>query len=186
MLAEVTGQNAQDHLDKAARAILGENAKPATRNRAVITPHNAILRHASRRGWCVRPDFERPVMPEGKTRWLTPGEAEALIAGASPHLKPLLRFFLCTGARGSEALDLEWSDVDLAERGLCSGVTKNGKDRFARLPPAAVIALSNLPGREGAVFRRDDGAALHQPRATRGWTDTDGIWYGATPRPDSH
>src|SRR5487761_306694 len=132
-------------------------AAPATKVRTVYTPLRAILTHAAARGWCAPPNFETPAPPKGKTRWLTPAEAEALIAGAAPHLRPLLTFYLCTGARVSEALDLQWPDVDLMARRAVLRDTKNGRARVAALPPAAVAALSNLPHRDAHVFRRDDG-----------------------------
>ena len=44
-----------------------------------------------------------PEIPEGRTRWLTPAEALRLEEAASWHLKPPIRFLLCTGARLSEA-----------------------------------------------------------------------------------
>ena len=79
------------------------------------------------------------------------------------RLRALLHFLLCTGARLSEALDLDWQDVDLAERRAVFRETKNGFDRLAHLPSACVVTLANLPGREGAVFRRPD----RQPYADR-------------------
>jgi len=147
----------QAEADRAVEKIVGLDAAPATKVRTVYTPLRAILTHAAARGWCAPPNFETPAPPKGKTRWLTPAEAEALIAGAAPHLRPLLTFYLCTGARVSEALDLQWPDVDLMARRAVLRDTKNGRDRVAALPPAAVAALSNLPHRDGHVFRRDDG-----------------------------
>jgi integrase len=138
--------------DRAVTAIVGTGAAPSTKVRVVYTPLAAVLAHSG-----IYPKFKKPQQPKGKTRWLTPQEAGALIAGAAPHLRPLLIFFLGTGARVSEALDLQWSDVDLGERRAMLRDTKNGLDRKALLPPAVVEALANLPRREGAVFRRDDG-----------------------------
>ena len=40
-------------------------------------------------------------------------KVERLIAAAAPHVKPLLLFLIGTGARMSEALELEWNAVDL-------------------------------------------------------------------------
>lgn len=151
------GQIDQDAADRAVEKIVGLDAAPATKVRVVYTPLTAILTHAAHRGWCARPDFEMPKPPKGKTRWLTPAEAEALVSGSAPHLKPLLTFYLCTGARVSEALDLDWTDVDLAEARAVFRCTKNERDRVAALPPAAVAALAALPHRDGRVFRRDDG-----------------------------
>jgi integrase len=154
----------QAEADGAVRRLLRPDAAPATKARAIYTPLMAVLTHAHKRGWCDRPTFERPAQPKGKTRWLTPNEALRLIAAAAPHIKPLLIFFLSTGARVAEALELSWDDVDLSDARVMLRDTKNGTDRAARLPPAAVVALANLPGRAGEVFRRDDG----QPYADKG------------------
>jgi integrase len=126
-------------------------------------PLTAVLTHAAKRDWCTFPKFDKPAEPKGKTIWLAPADALRLIEAAAPHLRPLILFMLCTGARVSEALELDWSDVDLPATKVVLRDTKNGTDRPARLPPAAVTALVNLPGRQGRVFRRDDG----QPYADR-------------------
>jgi integrase len=85
---------------------------------------------------------------------MLPDQVEKLIAAAAPHLRPLLRFLACTGCRVSEALGLDWRDVDLnAGRAiLWEGETKGGSRRVVMLPPAAVADLTALPGRAGRVF----------------------------------
>ena len=88
---------------------------------------------------------------------MTPDEAERLIAAASPHLQPLLVFLLGTGARLSEAIYLDWRDVDLVGARAIFWMTKNGKRRVAALPARVVMSLANLHRREGAVLRRPDG-----------------------------
>ena len=148
--------------DEAVKAIVGIDAAPATKIRGVYTPLCAILNFAAARKWCDAPKFDKPSPPKGKTRWLTPAEATALIAAASPHLKPLLLFILCTGARLAEALDLQWADVDLPAARAIFRDTKSGTDRIASLTPAALVALANIETdedgkRTGHVFRRDDG-----------------------------
>jgi integrase len=143
--------------EKAVTALLKPNAAPATKARSVYVPLAAILNHANRRGWCERPRFELPKVPAGNTRWLTPAEVQALIDQAAPHLRPLLRFIICTGARMSEALDLDWDDVDLPAAKVVFRMTKNSTPRAASLPTAAVLVLAGLPIKEGAVFRRADG-----------------------------
>jgi len=135
----------QDAADAAVAGIVGKDAAPATKRRAVYAPLTAILNHAHARGWCDRPGFQMPALPRGKTRWLTPAEALRLVDAAAPHLRPLLLFILCTGARLSEALYLDWADVDLPAAKAVFRDTKNGTDRAAALPEAAVLLLANLP-----------------------------------------
>lgn len=145
----------QATIDRVIQARCHPGAQPATKLREVITPVRAVLAHAARRQWCDMPAFEAPRGASGvkRTRWLTPAEADALAAAAAPHLAPLILFLISTGARLSEALSLEWSDVDLAHGRALLRDTKQGRDRVADLPPRAVAALGNLPHREGHVFR---------------------------------
>ena len=57
--------------------------------------------------------------------------AHRLIDAAAPHLKPLLTFIICTGARLSEAIELEWRDVDLEGARVIFWRTKTGRRRVA-------------------------------------------------------
>lgn len=154
----------QDDADRLRDTLLGHDAKPATFLRSVLTPLRAVLRFAAdpARGWCDPPRLGLPrgkKVGRGRTAWLTPAQATALVEAAADHLAPLLVLLLCTGARLSEALELEWEHVDLASArcgfGLLDGRgTKNGNVRQVILPPAAVAALANLPHRSGRVFLR--------------------------------
>jgi integrase len=132
-------------------------AGPATRNRQVFTPVSAVLHFAAKRKLCDRPIIERPEMPKGRVRWLTLDEANRLISKCSPHLKPLITFLLYTGARLSEALYLDWKDVDLNRAHVSFLDTKTGDDRGVSLHPGLVVTLANIKHREGTVFRRPDG-----------------------------
>jgi len=147
----------QDSLDTAFRALLkdGVMATPATKVRAVITPLSAVLTHASYLGWCATPRFKKPRIAATSTNFLLPAQADALIAAAAPHLRPLLTFLIGTGCRMSEALELEWSHVDL--RGARARVwQKQDNERRVDLPPRVLIALRTIPficERTGPVFR---------------------------------
>lgn len=149
----------QSAIDDCARKLKPRGA-PGTLNRHVYTPIAAVLHHAARKRWCEKPVIARPTEPAGRVRWLTYEEADRLIEAASPHLRPLVIFLLCTGARLSEALYLDWRQVDLPRGHVAllnveaGGVgTKNGESRGVPLHPRAVAALANLPHRKGAVFR---------------------------------
>lgn len=155
-------QIAQGEIDEAA-AKLKPGAAPSTLNRQIYTPMAAILHHAARKNWCSKPVIARPSQPEGRVRWLTHAEAETLIEAAN-DLKPLVIFLLCTGTRITEALSLDWRDVDLSRRhvsilnqGSGGAGTKNGESRGVPLHTRAVVALANLPHRKGLVFRRHYG-----------------------------
>jgi len=149
----------QHDFDEAARKLCAGQAG-STANRQVFTPMAAVLHHAARKKWCAKPVIERPAQPKGRVRWITHEEAERLIEAASEHIRPLVIFLLCTGARISEALYLDWRDVDLSRAHVAFCPTelrgiKNDEARGVPLHPRAVAALANLPwDRQGAVFRR--------------------------------
>lgn len=133
-------------------------SSPAHINRAVITPLTAVMRVAAKRGWCDVPLFERPKIRQHRARYLSRDEADALVAAAAPHLQPLLVFLLHTGARIGEALYLPWEAVDLQRRMVTIYAPKTDTTRGVPLNDTAFLALANLPGRDGAVFRTGAGA----------------------------
>lgn len=146
----------QAAIDRAAR-VLYPGAKASTLNRQVYTPMSAVLKFAARRGLVENRPIARPKQPPGRVRWITPAEAEALIAKCSAHLRPLVIFMLYTGARVSEALYLDWREIDLQRAHVAFLDTKNGEARGVPLHPRVVAALANLRHRDGLVFRRPDG-----------------------------
>lgn len=153
----------QARIDAAGRVLCRATAKPATIQRTVTTPVAAVLNHAARRGWCDPPRFERAKAGGKRTDWMTPAEAEAMIEVAAEHLKPLLTFLFCTGARLGEALALDWANVDLQHGRAVLRDTKNGDDRVLDLPPRAVAALASLVlAREGSVFRHRGATAYRR------------------------
>ena len=166
-------QIGQEQLDAAYKVILtdGIRATPATKIRAVLTPLRAVLEFAAIRRWCDRPAFDTPKLPRPKTAFLRPDEASALVEQAAEHLRPLLVFLIGTGVRMSEALELEWSRVDL--RGAQATVwQKQDNERIVDLPPVVIAALSALPHRDGRVFR--PVRSRRPAGATKGKTIGDG------------
>jgi integrase len=121
----------------------------------VFAPLRAILENAALHGLCDRPTLKAPKAPPTPTLYLRPAEVVRLIAAAPEHIRPLFVFLFAVGARASEAIDLEWSDVDL--RGKRARLKQKQKMshpvREVDLPPVAVAALKALPHCEGAVFR---------------------------------
>lgn len=135
---------------------------PATVIRETITPLTSVLRVASRRKWCDKPDFERPRVPDfDGSRALTRDEADRLIAAAAPHLKPLLAFLLATGCRIDNALRLGWAQVDLDRRRVTFLKAKNGRPYTVPLDQDALTALASLTDRNGIVFRTPAGQEYH-------------------------
>jgi integrase len=101
--------------------------------------------------------IERMKEPRGRIRWLISKDADRLIDNCSKHLKPLVTFLFYNGARLSEALYLDWQDVDLSREHVQFISTKNGDSRGVPLHERVVADLANLEHRQGAVFRRPDG-----------------------------
>lgn len=147
----------QAEIDRLAKKLLRPDSSSSTVLREITTPIRAVLNHAARRGWCRPPVFEQAEAGRARTVWLEPAEVDRLSAAASPHLRPLIGFLVCTGARLAEALDLEWSGVMLAHRRIVLRDTKNGRDRIVDLCPRAVGILEGQPHRDGAVFRTHRG-----------------------------
>jgi integrase len=146
----------QAAIDRAAK-ILCPKAAPSTVNRQIHTPISAILKYAADRGWCEYRRVKRPTQPKGRTRWLTLAEADRLIEACSDHLRPLVIFLFYTGARLSEALYLDWRQVDFARGQVQFLETKNGDPRGVPLHARVLAELQALKHRQGEVFRRPDG-----------------------------
>ena len=142
----------QTAIDEAAQALYPSASAP-TRNRQVYSPVSAILRHAG-----VSLPLRRPKGAQGKpnTAVLTEEQAFALLdAGRAlnPRFGALLTFLLYTGIRLSEALRLDWADVDFDRSTALARDTKNGTTFTVHMPAVAVEALKALTHRSGSVFR---------------------------------
>jgi integrase len=57
----------------------------------------------------------------------------------------LALFLFATGARISEALAVQWQDIDFGKRSVLIRQSKIGAERVAHLPPDLFLALANLP-----------------------------------------
>jgi integrase len=118
---------------------------PATRNRQVIVPTQAIINHCAELELCPLIRVKRF---EVETKEKTPVSWEwvqAFAAANKPHLGALAMFMFLTGARISEALAVTWKDIDLKKRRALIRQTKIGNERWAHLPAPLLVALANLP-----------------------------------------
>lgn len=161
----------QAAVDGAAR-VLYPDAGNSTLARQVYGKVSAVLKFAARRKLCEYWKMERPTQPKGRIRWLSPDEAERLIEACSDHLRPLVTFMLYTGARVSEALYLDWSNVHLSRAHVVFPETKNGEPRGVPLHSRLVAVLANLQHRDGAVFRRPNGQPYARKREGGGQIKT--------------
>lgn len=134
-----------------ARALYPK-AGPATMNRQVLSPVQAIVNHAAKRGMCSPIRVERFKVPKSPKRVADLDWLKAFMSAASPHLGALAQFMAMTGTRISSATSLDWKDVNLANRTALLRDTKNGDDHLATLPGPLVVTLANLEHRTGKVF----------------------------------
>ena len=107
--------------------------------------------------------FKRRREPQGRLRWITPEEAERLLAAAEPRVRTLIAFLLGSGCRPIEAFDLEVDDLHLATGEAWIWRSKTEAQRMVELPRRSVIALEELERDVGAVFLTPKG----QPYQTR-------------------
>lgn len=109
--------------------------------------------------------------PEGRTRYLTPEEAQRLIAAAAKHIRPAIVLSLATGIRLANCVGLDWSMVDLRNRVITLRVKSRlpgGKVLTVPLSEAALVALANHRPREaGPVFTWRGRAIQRWRRAFR-------------------
>lgn len=90
-------------------------------------------------------DAELPAQPEGRTRYLTPGEFRAALEIAPEWMRAPLAFAVATGVRRGELLNLRWMDVDSSHKRLYVRETKNGELRVLPVSNSALEILASLP-----------------------------------------
>ena len=104
--------------------------------------------------------------------YLTPEQAQRVIAAAAPHLRPAIELSLLTGLRLSNVFGLDWIQVDLGAREIRTFVKSHdpgGKPLDIPLSTPALVLLANLAApdkRKGPVFKYK-GRAMHRPDT--GW-----------------
>lgn len=135
------------------------DAAPATINRQVITPISAVVQMAAEDRKCPPIRFRRRKEPQGRIGWITPEEAERLIAAADRRTRVIILFLLGTGCRVGEALRLNVADLHIHTGEAWIGRTKNEEPRMVTLPDRLrrALAFAELP-KAGAVFRTPKGA----------------------------
>jgi integrase len=153
----------QAETDAAALALY-PNASAATRNRQVYAVVSVVARRAGRDIKLRRPSGSGG---NKQTAWLWPEQAEAIFAEAEkldPEFRSLLVVLCYTGLRLSEALNMTWENVRLADGYAYIPDTKNDEPRAVFLPPVAVAALGQLPGNHdrGRTFGFSKGGHLYQ------------------------
>lgn len=83
--------------------------------------------------------------PDGRVRYLTADERQALIDGANDRLRIYIVAALQTGARRAELMRLRWADVDMTTGVVTFRRTKNGRDRSVPMTDALRALFQSLP-----------------------------------------
>lgn len=144
-----------------SRFISSQTCKPGTVNRKLDTL-GALLRRAGDRWGVEIPDLRvskhKLEIPEARTTWITPEQADKLIECAAQHLQPCIRFALLTGLRLSNITGLRWEQVDMKARVIRSRVKSKkpgGKLLETHITDALLVLLSEQkPQKDGYVFLR--------------------------------
>lgn len=131
----------------ARRLDQGTSRSTLNRNRAALS---VLFEWAIAEGLRPGPNPVRSIPPfregPGRTRYLTPDEAQRLWLAAAAHLKPIIQIALHTGGRLSEILALRWGDLDLDGRLVTyrREVTKGGKTRHVPINDSLAASLAAL------------------------------------------
>lgn len=137
------------------------NAGGATRNRVIITPTQSVINHCAELEMCSpirvrRFGFDKKIKKPILLDWL-----DAFCAHASPLNAALATFMFATACRISEAMRLEWQDIDFTNRAILIRKTKNKKARQPHMPARLLVALANLP-RDGRPFGNQSVTTLRR------------------------
>jgi integrase len=171
---------------KSLAGVLGESLllrsltprKLATWSRALLDRKvsartvNSYLRHIKKAlntavdwGYLVStPKIEKLVEPPAERRALGPGQVKELLkAEKDPYWRRLWIFYIYTGLRRQEALNLTWADVHLDEDGEPPHIhiikSKRDKSRIVPLVDAAIEALGEIRD-VGLVWRNMTGGRV--------------------------
>jgi integrase len=165
-LDQITG----DLIWQVIQAELKKGNKAATVNRYLALIR--CLMRMARDEWQWIVSFPKIRLLKGEVerdRWLTPDEADRLIAASPPHLGALIRFALATGCRASEIAGLEWHRVDLERKTAWLNQTKNGTPRGVPLNRDAIAVLDEQCGKHAQYCFTFRGAPIRWQLSNSGW-----------------
>jgi site-specific recombinase XerD len=122
-----------DQIDTFSMTLVQQGNGDATINRK-LSALSKMLRFAVSRAWMDKaPHIEKKREPQNRLRWLDKVEENVLIntmiSMGKDDMADLCRFLLDSGARVSEALKLEWRDIDFTQQLVTFWDTKNGQPR---------------------------------------------------------
>lgn len=149
----------QEFLDRVAAEMKPDSA-PATRIRQIYTPVSAVMNFVAPK-LCDPVKFVKPKGVGKRVDYLTPAEVETLINFLPPHLMRLVVFYVATGCRATEALNLEWRDVSVGGERAVFWDTKMGYSRGVDLQLRARRNLPPRPEENDFVWLNSEGEPWH-------------------------
>lgn len=144
-MESISDRDVKDYMRVRSRSVA-----PGTINKEVGVFSAACNYCRDEMGWQIGNPAARKKMkePEGRVRWISHEEAEALLEAArgrerAPWLADFIQLCLYTGMRRGEATSISWSRVDLSRRLILleTESTKSARRRSVPLHSAAVEAL---------------------------------------------
>jgi len=145
------------YIKKEVKVGLGRKRSPASRNR-MLACISALMNYARDRDDIdISPAKDIRSIPENnkRIRYLSDSERTALLSACKnsqwEKMHCLVALALMTGARKSELLGLNWSDIDFQNKTASLATSKNGEPRILPLPDAAIAELKPFRG-IGHVF----------------------------------
>lgn len=141
----------------AAAHSLFPKASNATKNRNVIGVGAAILHYAEEQKWC---DYKRcrtlPVSRRSPRKPVAGDTMKLLLANTDGLKRAFLAFLYETGARITDTLRLEWTDVDLQLGIVRLGSSKTDDHGEIGLSPDLIAMLANAEKKGDRVFSWGD------------------------------
>jgi integrase len=116
---------------------------------------HSLFEFAARRGWTDHNPVASALRPKVRHRDVaiySPKEAARLLAHCADDALPALVVALFSGLRTAELLQLDWSQIDLAEKVVRITRTKTGRPRIAPIPPNAVAWLKPYATGDGPLW----------------------------------
>lgn len=138
-----------------AAVLLSQGLKPTTINSYLRHIRAALNTAVEWNRLAAAPRFKPLREPDRLPRALLPAEAARLLFREKNfERRALWRWFLWTGARRQEAVNLTWQDVHLGPKPWMTLCGKGNKERIVPLMPEAVRALVAMgPSDLGPVWR---------------------------------
>jgi len=142
---------------------LCQDSKPSSKNCNVFAPAAAVLHYASENDLCPHIKVKRLREKKPEPRAMRRADAARLIEAADGKLKLLLVFLFAQGWRISDALRLQWADIDLTEATVQYRISKTNE----AMPMPLNLTVLNMLREEdqplvGRVFPWRDRRSLHR------------------------